>query len=403
MRRKKNLRQWLEGLIFPGNREENILFLHVGGELYGADKILLEILKGIDKSKFKPVVILPEPGELVHHIERLKIKVYIRELAVLKPKHFSYRGRLKLLYQIFLALIRVLQLSRKHKFLLIHSSTSFVLAGGVAAKILGIPHVWHIHEIINRPRMRRAFCYLIPRFSDVAVAVSYAVKNHMVKWSRSKKLNILVIHNGISSEPYLKIRSDTIRYELGFGLDDILIGMVGRVNYWKGHDLFLDVAANLLQERTKIKFLLVGGTHEGEEYRLTALHERVKKEKMDPYVYVSDYRYDIPDILASLDIFVVPSIEPDPFPTVILEAMCSGKPIVSFSHGGIPEMIANGTSGLLVTPVDRGEMKEAIKKLIDDPGCRTNMGARGRDCFYRRFTQKPFISKMEGVYSELIG
>jgi len=237
--------------------EKTILFLHIGAEMYGADKILLELVSGLPRTRFNPIVILPEIGELFRQLEQLNITVYIRDLGILCVRHYSLIEKIQHLFRIFLALCSILRLHRKHRFTLIHTNTSFIMAGAVSAKILRIPHVWHIHEIITQPKFWKVFSYIIPRLSDVIVTVSQAVKDHLVAGNSLNEQKTIVIHNGISYLPFQNVDPRKVRDEYEIDMNDLLIGMVARVNWWKGQDVFLKLAKELSHTHRNVKFLIV--------------------------------------------------------------------------------------------------------------------------------------------------
>jgi glycosyltransferase involved in cell wall biosynthesis len=106
-------------------------------------------------------------------------------------------------------------------------------------------------------------------------------------------------------------------------------------------------------------------------------------------------------VLADIDIFVLPSTEPDPFPTVVLEAMAAAKPVVAFRHGGVCEMVADGVSGILCTPGSALEMAAAIERLAASPALRRQLGEAGRARLQRLFTREVFIDRFSALYREL--
>ena len=381
----------------------NILFLHAGAELYGADNILLGLIKGLDRQRFNPTVILPNSGPLQSALSTLKIPVRIFEFGVLRRKYMSFFGLINRCLYISIGLIRVIRMAKKDGIDIIHTNTSTILAGAIAARILKIPHVWHIHEITERPRfVWKSLSYLIPRLSAKVVSVSHAVRQHLIRGNSLNELRTLVIHNGIDTGPYLKSNGSRIRKEYNISQDDILVGMVGRINSWKGQHAFIDAAKILSQYHDNVYFLMCGGTFEGEAGLFTALRTRINNEGLANRIFLSDYRNDIPDVLAALDVFILPSIKPDPLPTVILEAMASGKPVISFAHGGAMEMIVNGATGILVPVADIRKLAEAINGLIDDEVMRLAMGKRGMERCQKYFSKREFDDSFDRLFNSLL-
>src|SRR6476661_9134095 len=166
--------------------------------------------------------------------------------------------------------------------------------------------------------------------------------------------------------------------------------MVGRVHYWKGQSYFLKIAASLSAKYPNARFIMVGDAFPGYEYLYKEL-EAIKTEfQLQDKVYDLGYRKDISYILNSLDIFVLPSVLPDPFPTVILEAMSLGKPVVATAHGGALEMVADQQTAVII-PVNEPEIAaELIGPLISDSSTRNQLGEAGRIRLQEKFSLAAF-------------
>ena len=379
-----------------------LLFLHAGAELYGADRILLELVDGMVKHGHVASVVLPSDGPLVGALRQAGAEVRIHSLGVLRRKYFSLPGLFNRFVRIVSATFFVGGIIRREAIDIVHSNTSAVLVGAIASRLTRRKHVWHIHEITTKPQMvRRLFSWLIPRGADRVVCVSEAVRRHLIAGDRLNEFKAIVIHNGIEARQGASGGRARVRQELGLAGDDVLIGMIGRVNHWKGQHALVDAARLVAQSKPNARFLLVGGTFAGEEQLLINLRQRVVDEGLSERVTVWDFRSDIADILAALDVFVLPSIEPDPFPTVVLEAMHAGVPIVAFAHGGVQEMVEKDRTGYLVPPCDVIGMAEAISKLIEMGLARKSFGDAGQRRVAMLFTKKRFVEDFASLYESL--
>jgi glycosyltransferase involved in cell wall biosynthesis len=380
----------------------NILYLHAGSEMYGADKILLEILKGIDLSKFRPYVVLPNDGPLLLEIKNLGIDVDVFELGVLRRKYFNVLGFLNRLFYFVIASIRISTICRNKNIHIIHSNTSVVLVGGVIAKLANKPHVWHIHEITTSPKfVRKVLANIIPRLSTQVVAVSNAVKYHLISGCKLNSDKTIVIYNGITINSYFKTDVNKIKYEFGLTKNNVIVGMVGRINRWKGQTKFLDVAKIIKSYNLNAKFFIVGDTFDGEEYLLGDLRKKIRELDLEKDVILTGFRNDIPNFLATFDVLLLPSIEPDPFPTVVLEAMASSKPVVSFAHGGAVEMIEDGVTGYVVPPLDVQLMADSAMRILNDIQTGLIMGINARKRSELLFSNASFITKINNLYTTL--
>jgi glycosyltransferase involved in cell wall biosynthesis len=378
------------------------LFAHSSAELYGADRILLELTDGLQRLGFEVAVVLPGPGPLHGELRSLGVGVLRRNLGVLRRRYFTPLGLLNRLCRVSSAVRFIRREIRDRGVDVVHSNTTAVLAGVIAARLSGVPHVWHVHEITTRPfwfAKTMAFC--VGRLTDRAVFVSAATRDHMCALSASVRTKSVVIHNGIDPGRVLQGCPGQVRAECGWNTQQVVVGMLGRINWWKGQDKLLDCAIDLSSRYNSLRFLMVGGTYDGDNRIRDVLLERIQKHSLTGVVVVQDFRPDVGNVFSDLDIFVLPSTEPDPFPTVVLEAMAAGKPIVAFRHGGVCEMVADGTTGVLCTPGSTAEMSAAIARLVDSPELRQSMGKAGRERLHQLFTRRAFIDRFSALYIQL--
>lgn len=383
--------------------KKSILFFHAGAELYGADKILHILAKGLVERQWTVLVVLPWDGELRAPLEAAGTKVFILNHGVLRRKYFTPCGLLDRLYKIVMVSRAMARIAREHDVALIHTNTSVVMAGALTAKLAKLPHVWHIHEITTRPRaVWRTLSWLIPRLADRVVCVSNAVLAHLIVGNKANAARGVVLYNGIAPMVAASEAREQFRTELAAAPDDVVVGMVGRVNNWKGQMALAEAAELVISRCPKVKFVFVGGTFAGDEHMMKALRDRVSSSTLASKVTVLEFRNDVAAIMAALDIFVLPSIQPDPLPTVVLEAMSIGCAVVGFAHGGVCEMTVHDDTGLLVPPCDINALARAIEDLATDDGKRRRFGVAGKERFNRSFSVNGFLNEFEDVYEKAI-
>ena len=379
-----------------------VLFVHAGAELYGADRILLELAAGLLERGHGLHVVLPGPGPLHHELQQLGVPTQQCNLGVLRRRYFNPRGLLNRVCRVLGAVWHLRQLVRAKRIDIVHSNTTAVIAGAVAAWLAGVPHVWHVHEITTRPRwLARGMAAFVGLMSQRAVFVSEATRQHMVSLNPRVQTRAVVIHNGIDPARALAGCPGVLRAELGWAADAVVVGMIGRINWWKGQGQLLECAMRLSSSKPGLRFLMVGGTFEGDNRVRDELLAGITAQRLEAVVSVLDFRPDVGNVLADIDIFVLPSTEPDPFPTVVLEAMAAARPVVAFRHGGVCEMVADGESGLLCAPGSTEEMTAAISRLAASPALRQRMGQSGRERLQRLFTREAFIERFVRLYREL--
>lgn len=368
--------------------EKNVLMLHGSSDLYGASRILLESVRALKRVGYGVIVVLSEEGPLMLELQNLGATVHIHKLGILRRKYFNPSGLLNRIKTILKAKSFLETLMSENHNTHIYSNTSAVLVGAFLARKKGVKHIWHLHEILLSPGW---FAWMmgkiINRNADKVVVVSQAVwDNWKGKVEESK---LVLVHNGIDYKPYLECKADSRNELPGIG-PKVLIGMIGRINHWKGQGYFLDIASLLVQKHGDIHFVLVGDAYPGTEHLVDEMKEKIQKTGLQDHVCYLGFRKDIPEILKALDIFVLPSILPDPFPTVILEAMASGKPVVATAHGGANEMILEGETGLLIPWDDAESAAASISALVKNEVLRKEMGEKGRSRVLDKFSPEAF-------------
>lgn len=382
---------------------KKILYLHAGAELYGADIVLLELLKEIDKNKFDPYVILPNEGPLVEKLIENNIKVEVINYPILRRKYFNPIGIMRYFYDYIKFSNKLIKIAKDRRIDIIHTNTAAVLEGIYLKRRLKLKHIWHIHEIIVKPKfMNKILSFLISKNSDEVITVSNAVKEHLIATKYFKKDIIRVIYNGVNNNIFNENNEvDYLRKEFNIPKESLVVGMIGRVNSWKGQDDFLDAMEIVLENNKNIYAMLVGGVFAGEEWRIRDLIKKIDKMKNKDRIIWSDYRKDTKNIHSLYDVFVLPSINPDPLPTVVLEAMASKTPIVGYRHGGICEMVEEGYNGQLAEVRNINELADKICCLISDKNLREGMASNSLVRQKEKFSLKSYVKNFEKIYLEL--
>ena len=378
---------------------KKILYLHAGAELYGADIVLLELLKNLDKSKFKPYVVLPCEGPLVDKFRECGVWVKVIEYPILRRKYFNPVGIFNYV-KYYLKYSKIINNIVKELGIdIIHTNTAAVLEGIYIKKKSKLPLVWHIHEIIVKPKfMHKFLSYLIAKSSDEVITVSNAVKSHMQSTGYFKK-DIKVIYNGVDNNIFSpKNDSNYLRKEFNIPKEAKIVGMIGRVNAWKGQKDFLKAIESILEKNSNVYAMLVGGVFEGEEWRIEELKNIIDNMENKDRIIFSDYRKDTKNIHALYDVFVLPSTNPDPLPTVVLESMASETAIVGYKHGGICEMVRDKSNGLLAEVGNIKDLSDKINYLLDNEHEISNMSKNSRKRQEELFSIESYIKNISNVY-----
>lgn len=377
---------------------KNILYLHAGAEMYGADKILLELVTGLDKSKFHPIVVLPNDGILKDKLIENGIETYVVHYPILRRKYFNLKGIINYGLSYFGKSNEIVKLLKNKKIDIIHANTTAVLEGIYLKKKLKCKLIWHVHEIILKPAIiNKIISYLIGRYADKCVAVSKAVKKHLIDSKFVDEDKVEVIYNGVDTERFNpNVENKYLYKEWNIPDEAIKVGMIGRVNAWKGQNDFLDAAEGLLKKYSNLYIFIVGSAFAGEEWRVDELKKKIADSQNKDRIIFSEFRTDTPEIHSFFDVLVLPSTNPDPLPTVVLEAMGCGTPIVGYNHGGVTEMVINGETGLLAEVKNSKDLGRKIQQALESDY--KLMGQKARDRAVKNFSEYSFINNFSKVY-----
>lgn len=386
---------------------KKILIVHQSSELYGSDKTLLLLLKYLNREQFYPVVILPNEGPLLTELQKLNIDVYVTPVIKLHRKMFTLKNLFLTGVQIIKGLKHLKTLDRKYGFDIIYSNTLAVLLGYLYARISGKKHLWHVHEIIKSPKIVASFFLklLKSKANHFTVYNSFATAKYWEsQLSLPKRENYSVVHNGVESYEFDEdsFSNSAIRKALFDANNEVVIGLVGRINKWKGQELLLNVFDSLSNKHDNIRLVFVGSPPPNLEVYLEDLKNKIKAFKKEKSVKILPFRDDIGQIWNAIDIAVVPSTEPEPFGLVAIEAMFAKKPVVASNHGGLTEIVENGETGFLVAPNNVEELESALEKLILNKNLRIQMGESGHQRAERMFSVTSYVDSIQETLSHQI-
>ncbi|MFT7487243.1 MAG: glycosyltransferase involved in cell wall biosynthesis, partial [Candidatus Paceibacteria bacterium] len=277
---------------------KTILFLHPSAELYGADRTLLQLVEGLDAERWKAVVLLPRRGVLAGQLERLGALIEVGELGLGERASLDLSGILKLAYRVPLGALRVWRSIRRHRPSVVHTNTMVVLGGAIGARLSGVPHLWHVHEILEQPLwLARVYARLFSALAERVICNSEATRESFCRFSTHLTRNSDVVMNAVAAAPDLSddVREAT-RKRLGLSPGQSLVLLAGRVNSWKGQTLLVQAAAQLRQRFPDTKYLIVGSAPAGQEHFEEALDEQIEQLGMESQVIRMAFCPDLSEI-----------------------------------------------------------------------------------------------------------
>lgn len=307
----------------------------------GSDQLLLGMIRALPAPEFEHHVVLPGPSPLAAAFEAAGARLHVVPMRRLTLSgSLSYRIAYAVAWPIVVA--RVARVARRARADVVHTNSLHSLYGWAVARVIRRPHVWHAREIVvqSGPALRLER-FLARHFADVVVAMSSAIAAQL------QPDNVRVMIDGVDVEVFGPYRAGRFRAAEGIADDVPLCGFAGRVDTWKGLDVLLDAFPLVRASRPAAELVIAGGTVLGKEGYAAGL--RARAEAM-PGVRWLGPRDDVPDLLADLDVFVLPSTAPEPFGMALVEALASGALSVATDAGGPREIAARVGDGLQLVP-----------------------------------------------------
>jgi glycosyltransferase involved in cell wall biosynthesis/protein-tyrosine-phosphatase len=325
--------------------------------------------------------VLFNDGRLANELRRLGVRV-----TILDEGTTSAFGILR----------RLTRYLRENRFDLIHTHRyKDSVLGACAAKLAGVPHVVRtVHGMREPMRGWDALKFRIYEAldrlallccADLVIAVSGRMAETL-RTSGYRPTNVTQIHNGIDLRALVPKRTvDDVRREFGIDPDALVIGTAGRLSPVKGHASLLRAARMILDECPQARFLIVGsGPLKAELVELAA------RLGIAEACVFTDVRADVHDLMAAMDVFVLSSLH-EGLPMALLEAMALSRPVVVTAVGGMPEVIHDEITGVLVTPGDERALAMACVQLARDRTRALALGHRAR-----RFVEERFSHEQNG-------
>lgn len=275
---------------------------------------------------------------------------------------------------------------------------------GAAARACGLPSLWWVNDIISADffpwPVRRVFVAQARRLATRLAPVSDFGRAALLREGVPAE-RMVTIHNGIPLDRYRRGTSTLLRDQLKISPAEPLFGLVGRITPWKGHELFLRLAAEWARLGRPGRFAVIGRAFNEDEPFAASLRELVRRQRLEARVHFVAFQADIAATLSQLGVLLHCSTKPEPFGRVLIEAMAVGVPVIGARAGGVPEILTDGADGLLAQPGNAADYLRHMTALNDDRALAARLVAEGRRTVERRFTLErvfaDFARLTEGV------
>jgi glycosyltransferase involved in cell wall biosynthesis len=367
-----------------GGRRIRVVEVLATGTGGGAQEHLLSLVTRLDRSRYDVSVVALSAGVTVRKLQRADIPV----LVIDDPDDTIAVGALA----AHLAEVRA-DVVHAHMYRAETVATRAVIALGEAGQrrpyLVATIHSSRIRSAEDQRHLRE----LTPHM-DRLIAVSKAIEHKLVDEQRCAA-PVSLIYNGVDLDRYDNQEACcTLPEEYGMEPGSQIVGVVARLEPEKGHPTLLEAWPKVLREVPDAYLLIVG-----EGSRRDALEAQARELRIAHRVVFTGRRDDVPAVTAALDVAVLPSYR-EAQGMVILEAMALSRPVVASRVGGIPEMIEDGVTGLLVPPHDAEALAAAIVRLLQNHPLADTLGRAGHDMVHDRFCIELMVEAIASIYDE---
>jgi glycosyltransferase involved in cell wall biosynthesis len=311
-------------------------------------------------------------------------------------RHFTVNVKTKseINPKLLWAMAEIGKIIREHKIEILHAHTRVTqVLAHLLSKRMGIPYVTTCHGFFKT----RLFRKIYPCWGDRCIAISEAVREHLVNDFAVKKETITVVHNGVeiekfSPDRFSQAQKDKFKRNYGLKSNAPIIGTVGRLSPVKGQYYLILAMKRALKVIPTLQLLLVG---DGPEKNRLA--NQVKKLGLENNVFFSPSTFDTSVPLSIMDVFVFPSIM-EGLGLAIIEAQAMGLPVVASDVGGVYTLVKNGVNGFLVHPKEPKALAEATLELLKDKEMAKELGRQAKAQARQKFSLKQMVNSIEQVY-----
>lgn len=369
---------------------KTILYLDHAPVWGGAEAVLVNLITHLDPTRFRPLVGTAVGSPLAERLQGMGQPCHFLPFATLNRAHW------RLPLHLVQSVTAVSRLIRQTNAAIIHTNTVRAhIVGTLAGLLTRTPVIWTIHDNTFPTRLVR----LLAAIPHHVVTVSGWLRDLYQPYGLAEKCT--VIPNGLPAPQQLP--ASPLLPELGLPPDTQLVTAVGRVIPSKGAHHFIEAANQLANAFPRAAFVLVGGEEEAHTDYAQIIRQKTAASPLNNRLQWVGHRQDVVRFLAETAVFVYPATQPEGLPTVLLEAMAQGKPVVASAIGGALEIVQPHVTGLFVPPGDTAALTAAIKTLLMDEALAGKMGKAGQARWRQDFSVERQAARTMGIYESTVG
>lgn len=349
----------------------------------GAENVFLNLVKGLDRNKFEPVVAIRGPGWVCDELKKIGIN----------PLFINSKGSFNFIY-----LRELIGIIRRNSIDIIQShllGSNFYCS--LAGIICGVPVVSTFHgfvDINGKERFSEIKCKIINRGSEKLVFVSNMLKNFYLEKKDYSARKSVTIYNGIDCSVFKPQRDDSIKNKLGLGPDNILVGAVGNIRPSKGYEYLLKAARLVVDKYPQFRFVVAGEGSGRFFENMLIFRDKMGLEKH--FIFLG-FEPDISKFMNNIDIYVLSSVS-EGFSISTIEAMACGVPVIATRSGGPEEIITHMVNGILVETKNPDDLSKQIIKLISDDSLKKSLVKNSIDYVKKGYSIIELINNYSNLY-----
>ena len=355
--------------------------------MYGAEKVALDVIRGLDSERYQINVIISgwNDGAFAKELDKLQVKYYSLKLGWYYASKILWS--LDSLVHYPGAVIRFLNIRKNFKDwpVYVMSFRQVILLWPFFKKNL----VYHVQDAYGGTRQSRFFLKIIDRKVKKFIAASEFIKEDLVSCGISPE-KIKVIYNGVEILPETQKNTNHS--------GTLYIGIVGQVIERKGHITLLHAISLLVKKGLDIQLIIAG---DGDPVFTAKVKMLIADLGLVPNITWRGFKKNLEEIYMGIDVLVAPTIPPEPFGLIVIEANMLGIPVIASNKGGFKETVTNGENGFLVEPEDAEQMAGKIEYFYSHRDAIERMGKTGRENVVQHFNKQIMIKEIDNLLTAL--
>jgi len=392
---------------FEGDERLRVLHVLLDPRIGGIQTRIAMIAPSLRASGIESLAIIPKGASAGKDLlERAGIRTKSMSFGLLIPTLMELSREEKLLWipKFVLFPISLMREMRGSDIDIVHVNGLLGMRAVIAARVCGKKVIWHLVGTHYPKSLVLLWQVALRNLPDLAIFLSEQTARFYLG-GRERKSSELIVREAVdvdylSRDKMTDLQIKETRKNLRIEADERVIVFIGNLNRAKGIETLLDALAALVKTTSKVKLIISGQTMPTQMSYKEFLDKKVKKFGLDRRAEFIGRYPDLRGLLRIATVFVLPSIA-EGTPIVVMEAMSMGVPVVASNVGGIPDLVRDGETGLLVNPDDSRALSDAIRRLLEDPVLRATMGMNARKISLELFSKQRCVKEHLMIYEHL--